>query len=144
MTKPGPKPRPFEDFYTLDDFGCWLWNGTLTKGGYAPASRRWGGSPHRWAYREFVGPLPVELDYRHGPGCPRHCVNPFHARPPGTRSQNNRDRVADGTHQEARKTHCPRGHEYPEASTPGIKRKCKTCHRDRERRSWRLKHWGHE
>lgn len=53
----------------------------------------------------------------------------------GTASENNYDRVRHGTHNHARKTHCPAGHEYtPEnISSHQGRRHCRECHRLREK-----------
>ena len=48
----------------------------------------------------------------------------------GTRSQNIRDQVRHGRHNNARKTHCPQGHPYSDENTyvlSGGRRQCKTC-----------------
>lgn len=49
----------------------------------------------------------------------------------GTRGENNLDQVRHGTHPWARKTHCPRGHEYTPENTyiPSTRqnRKCRAC-----------------
>lgn len=59
----------------------------------------------------------------------------------GSRSDNAKDRVRNGIHNNAKKTHCPQGHEYTPENTYvyGTKRVCKTCIRirDRERSSRR-------
>ena len=50
-----------------------------------------------------------------------------------TRSDNTRDMIRNGNHPQARKTHCPRGHEYDEENTYLHPRRnarvCKTCQR---------------
>ena len=56
----------------------------------------------------------------------------------GTGSENIYDAVEHGTHYQARKTHCPAGHEYTEENTyvfPNGARHCKTCRRESGRRS---------
>lgn len=52
----------------------------------------------------------------------------------GTHSDNRRDSVRNGTHANARKTHCPESHPYSEENTyqrPGGGRECRTCRRER-------------
>jgi hypothetical protein len=63
------------------------------------------------------------------------CVNPAHLSV-GTLSDNMRDCAAKGRFAGQRITHCPKGHEY---SPSNIRRslggrKCKTCHREHERK----------
>lgn len=53
-----------------------------------------------------------------------------------TRSSNELDKVRNGNHNNAKKTHCPQGHEYTPENTyrrSNGARMCRTCHRDRER-----------
>lgn len=54
----------------------------------------------------------------------------------GTESENRRDSVKHGTHVQARKTHCPRGHKYFDKNlVPSMlprERKCLACHRARK------------
>lgn len=80
----------------------------------------------------FVGPRPADLEVRHLDGDPSNnaLVNLAY----GTRSENQLDRIGHGTHQHARKTHCPRGHAY-EGANLGLhrgrtNRYCRTCQRD--------------
>lgn len=49
----------------------------------------------------------------------------------GTRADNIRDQVRHGTHNNARKTHCKRGHEFTPENTylRGNRRQCVTCTR---------------
>ena len=55
----------------------------------------------------------------------------------GTKSENQKDRVRNGIHNNSNKTHCKRGHEYDEENTyldTRNKRACKTCQREHSRR----------
>lgn len=91
-------------------------------------------SVHRMVARVFIGPRPDGLEVRHLDGVANHCwVGNLTY---GTGSQNILDAVRHGTHPEARKTHCPRGHEYNEENTYRMPsrpsyRYCRTCNRDR-------------
>lgn len=54
----------------------------------------------------------------------------------GTVSDNWNDMVRNGNHRNAKKTHCPKGHEYTEDNTYTSKRNqrhCLTCHREGRR-----------
>lgn len=53
----------------------------------------------------------------------------------GTRSDNAHDRIRNGLHNMARKTHCPNNHPYDEENTcvSRGRRECRTCIRDRAR-----------
>lgn len=88
---------------------------------------------HQLVLEAFVGPRPEGLVARHLNG------DPTDNRPEnlawGTQSENQYDSVRHGTHPEATKTHCKRGHEFTAANTRHHKgsRYCRTCARLRMR-----------
>ena len=92
--------------------GCWLWTGGCTGAGYGQLS--FNGkqvAAHRWFYEQFRHPIPDYpagiLDHLCRVRC---CVNPAHLE-----VVSNRTNVLRGvgyTAENARKTHCPRGHPY--------------------------------
>lgn len=135
------KKRPWEERFwekveeTPD--GCWLWTAATDKDGYgvfvgAPYGTS---SAHRIAYRFVVGLIPAGLTIDHL--CRTlTCINPAHLEP-----VSNRENILRGdgiTAVNARKTHCKRGHPlsgdnlYPR---PDGDRDCRTCRRERGRRS---------
>lgn len=120
----------------LGSRGCWLWTGYVTPDGYG----RWGTGKgrtgaHRWAYREWVGPIPAGLVIDHlchdpkvcagGPACDhRRCVNPAHLA-----AVTKRENDARTTY--TAMTHCKRGHEFTPENTytgRGV-RQCRACQR---------------
>lgn len=119
--------------------GCWPWTGTIIPGkGYG--SFKVNGQAvrvHRFAYELLVGPIPAGLQIDHL--CRnRACVNPAHMEP-----VTNRENVLRGkgpSAENARKTHCARGHPftpenvYRQPSRPHS-RECRECARSR----WRLR-----
>lgn len=58
----------------------------------------------------------------------------------GTRSDNRRDAVSNGIDPNARKTHCPKGHEYTDENTRRHrgKRICRACDRLRNNKQYRI------
>lgn len=114
------------------------------RGGYPTVSLIQGGKQrtryvHALVAEAFIGPRPEGMDVRHLDGNP---LRPELANLAyGTRSQNNRDKVAHGTDHHASKTHCPQGHPYSGdnlltvPSRPGT-RYCKTCNRTRSKRRY--------
>jgi hypothetical protein len=62
------------------------------------------------------------------------CINPFHLRE-DTPSANTKDLVFAGNHNNKRKTHCPKKHEYSEANTYYYRgrRFCKECRNEYQR-----------
>ncbi|WP_067496874.1 NUMOD4 motif-containing HNH endonuclease [Nocardia ignorata] len=78
----------------------------------------------------FIGPAPAGAVCRHLDGDPGNNVVDNLAW--GTVSDNQKDAVGHGTHKEARKTHCPRGHELVEPNLVAAlsrrgKRSCRAC-----------------
>lgn len=114
-----------------DDSGCWLWIGPLRNQGYGqfalPQKRTV--SAHRWAYEQFVGPIPHGLTIDHACNV-RRCVNPDHLRP-----MTLRDNLLIGGGMSIprilkSRTLCPYGHAYDEVNT-GLdkdgRRYCRAC-----------------
>lgn len=113
--------------------GCWEWAAAKDHDGYG---RFWCGGKmgpaHRFAYELLVGPVPEGLELDHlcrNPGC----VNPVHLE--AVTHRVNILRGGGPLAQQARQTHCKRGHEmagenlYEERGH----RHCLACDRDRQR-----------
>ena len=112
----------------VDDNKCWVWQrrdksqpyGKLTIGKnnfyYV----------HRLAAFVYLG---YDINQNNSIVCHKchnsKCINPEHLYI-GTQSNNVYDEVANGTHLQARKITCPKGHPYTQ--TP-VARRCKTCDR---------------
>lgn len=114
---------------------CWMWKASRTPEGYGQLSRRGSHRPfhaHRLAWQiANRSEIPSGLMVLHRCNVPA-CVNPHHLYV-GTRSDNLRDCIGAGTHPQARKTTCPRGHSYDGAYRR--RRICMTCQRDQKRRA---------
>ena len=116
---------------------CWNWIGALDDKGYGLLSVNGKTQrAYRTLYQEMVGIVPKGLTLDHL--CRnRLCVNPVHLEV--VTYQTNILRGNGLAAQEAKRTHCPRGHEYTEENThygktrQGIGRWCRQCDKERSR-----------
>ena len=127
--------------------GCWMWTGEGNPAGYG-MFRPGPGKPrhmvHRWAYEQFVGPVPEGMQIDHkchtedtacpgGPDCQhRRCCNPAHLEPVSASENTLRQR-----HYERSRTECPKGHPYDGDNLivgKDGKRRCRTCDKARKRK----------
>lgn len=102
---------------------------------------------HQLVLEAFAGPCPRGLECRHLDGDAAN--NALSNLQWGTASENQRDRIAHGTHHWARRTHCEHGHEFtPENTYVRVRtgpryvgssesRVCRTCKRIQNRESKR-------
>jgi hypothetical protein len=93
---------------------------------------------HRLVAETFVPGAAPDLEVRHRDGNPAH--NAASNLLWGTHGDNTLDSVGHGTHNQARKTHCPQLHPYDATNTyndPSGRRQCRTCRRDRDRNTVR-------
>lgn len=131
--------------YEVDASGCWFWTAGIDAEGYARFSAGSHALAHRFAYDQFVGPIPAGFTVDHlchnedascpgGVSCPhRRCVNPEHLRavsPAENALSSSRTTAAKNK----AKTHCRRGHEFTDENTrvrPDGGRSCRQCEKDR-------------
>lgn len=135
------KTTPLERFerHVERTLTCWLWTGSLTEHGYGHFGPVRGTTvkAHRFAYQQFVGPIPDDLPLDHLCRV-RRCVNPAHLEPVTQRE--NLLRGDTSTAAFAAQTHCMRGHPLsgdnlyrpPNASN---QRHCRACRRMAKRQS---------
>lgn len=115
--------------YDVTPDGCWVWNKGLNDAGYGLTSNGKGKNKraHVASYELVRGPVPAGLVLDHL--CRnRACINPEHLEPV-TRRENTL-RGVGASAQNARKSHCPRGHAYDEGNTVLRRRggrECRTC-----------------
>lgn len=126
----------FEDYDEVEMgyvSACWIYRKRPTSRGYAQMKMPDGRQPlaHRMFYEHHVGPIPDGLTIDHLCKITR-CVNPAHLEP--VTQQVNTLRGDGPSAINARKTHCPKGHEYTPENTYAVKtggRACKACSRER-------------
>jgi hypothetical protein len=126
---------------TVDANGCWLWNGFLTRNGYAGTSYRSKNIRlHRQSFVVFKGPVPSGHDVCHTCDV-RRCWNPDHTFS-GPRQANHDDMWKKGRAWQQKDT-CAHGHPWSEnalyrvgtnksTGKSGVWRHCKECYRLRE------------
>jgi hypothetical protein len=111
--------------------GCWLWTGSISKGGYAFFGMKDTVCyAHRVSYQSLVGVIPAKFHIDHLCRV-RCCVNPAHLEPV-THAEN----LRRGDNVQSKKTHCPKGHPYsgdnlimrkfPDGVV-GVNRLCRAC-----------------
>ena len=128
MTRLGRPPRPFWD--VVDKSGeCWMWTGARNPEGYGLFVRTVQGHPrsfmaHRWAWIVTNGAIPVDRVIDHLCRNPS-CVRPDHLEVVTQQENTHRGNGPGG--QNARKTHCPRGHEFRQYAN---RRRCLACERE--------------
>lgn len=121
----------------VDAEGCWLW--TRAKSGAGYGQLRVAGKvvyAHRFAYELLVGPIPEGLTLDHLCRV-RACANPKHLEAVTLRA--NLLRGTSRNANNARKTHCLRGHPFSGPNLyvrkDGHGRECRACNTIRKRAS---------
>jgi hypothetical protein len=114
---------------------CWLWTAARDRKGYGHfgLTSRKTVLAHRYAYQALVGEIPQGLELDHLCRNPP-CINPAHLEPVTSRINALRGFGQGGLN--ARKTHCPQGHEYDTENTGRDRngnRYCRTCNKARSR-----------
>jgi hypothetical protein len=124
------KPDPVERFWrkVKKTKSCWMFKGAYGHGQFKVDGRSV--MAHRYAYELVVGPIPDGMVLDHL--CRKAgCVNPAHLEPV-TQAENVRRGVSAAA-QNARKTHCKRGHEFTSENTrvtANGNRVCRACQRE--------------
>jgi hypothetical protein len=131
--------RLFSRVANLGGQGCWPWIGDKFSGGYGRLTVDGRGKlVHRVVYQKLVGPIPQGLTIDHL--CRnRACVRPSHLEPVTGRV--NSLRGTGPSAQNARKTHCHKGHPLSgdNVRVTTKQRRCRECVRVYHRELWRRK-----
>lgn len=111
---------------------CWIWTAFRTRdfgyGLFIDGAKHY--PAHRYAYLYEIGPIPEGLELDHLCSNPR-CVRPSHLEP--VTHQENMRRSMNQSAQQARQTHCLRGHPFNEENTfyqrrgSSWHRRCRAC-----------------
>ena len=126
-------PQRLAEKFRIDLSGCWTWQAAQTGKGYGGTwfrGKRY--RAHRLLYELLRGPIPAGMTIDHL--CRnRLCVNPEHCEIVTMRE--NTLRGIGPSAQHAKKTHCPRGHEYDLLNTRighHNARHCRECEKTRD------------
>jgi hypothetical protein len=116
--------------------GCWLWDGSLTRGYGQLTHQGKHMTAHRASFQAFVRPLKSGEWVLHRCDT-RSCVNPHHLYA-GTAIDNRRDMLERSRwkHPLGQRTHCFAGHEFVEGGyrmAPDGSRVCKECQKLKKR-----------
>jgi hypothetical protein len=133
----------FWQFVEESENGCWEWLGQIDKRHGYGFYRANGVNlrAHRVSYTLLLGAIPNALTIDHV--CRnRRCVNPDHLE--AVQNKENILRGESPTAENARKTHCKRGHEFTPENTVHysknggkyVSRECRECRRLKGREGW--------
>lgn len=118
--------------------GCWIYLGFKNRGGYGRTKlRNRQALVHRVTYEILCGDVKDGFELHHLCNTPS-CVNPYHLRQV-THKQNMIDfGTTNYCYQQARKTHCKRGHEFTIENTILVKtgRNCRECMQTRSKKAY--------
>lgn len=133
----------FEAKYFVAPDGCWLWTANAHAQGYGKIKiAKKTMLAHRVSYELYVGKIAKGLHIDHLCRQPA-CVNPYHLEPV-TKKENTLRGVGPSA-QNAKKTHCKRGHELTSQnmySYSTTRRICVACSREQDskrKRAYRAK-----
>jgi len=117
--------------------GCWIWSGHKIRKGYGRMNLKGNRIlTHRLSYELTKGAIPVDKVLDHYVCNNPSCVNPEHLKP--VTNGENQLRGTSPWAQNARKTHCPKGHPLTEGNLVPYELKrghriCLVCQRLRDR-----------
>ena len=122
----------------IPESGCQIWIGACFSQGYGVLQYKGKNlKAHRVSYQEHVGLIPDGKHVCHHCDI-KSCINPKHLFI-GSHQDNMRDREKKNLGGNSKKTHCKNGHEFIEENIiyekgiTKLKRRCWTCHRNRQR-----------
>lgn len=129
--KRGKKPRllreRFEESFSIDKSGCWVWEKALDAAGYGRLKIIGGGIEyaHRISYRFYIGEIPIGTEIDHL--CRnRSCCNPEHLEAVTHRENVLRSPISVAA-MNRMKIHCKVGHVFDIENTRIAKNGCRNC-----------------
>lgn len=111
----------------VDANGCWIWQKSCDRDGYAQMTNGSNRRAHRVSYAEFKGEPPAGLQIDHLCRV-RNCVNPEHLEAVDSRTNLMRGNTQAAAN--AAKTECAQGHPFSAENTKitvAGRRKCRKC-----------------
>lgn len=141
LTPEATSARFWEKVNTSNATGCWLWIGTVSRGGYGEF---WlngvSVGAHRFSYELAHGPVPDGLVVDHFKCDNPPCVRPDHLRAVTSKQNTLRSKIAPAA-RNSRKTHCVHGHplsgpnlRIKKSVTRPFQRACRACEADQRKR----------
>lgn len=141
--KPSDLKEHIKKRITVNSKGCWVWNLSLSRGGYAQTNiegKSW--RVHRLSYTVYKGKIPEKLQLDHLCRV-RNCVNPNHLEAVSAKENLARSPITYSSINKQKKV-CKRGHPFKNENLKvynykgSVRRICVICHKDISLKRYKL------